>query len=216
MARLYTINPEAFAIIKNEQQAYCLGFLLADGWVSSGGKGIAVAVHEQDTSVLNYIQKTCGSNAPLFIKTRTSGFNGSALVGVNLCSKAMVRDLAALGLVRNKSASTFLPKLQPNLLRHLLRGLFDGDGSIGTRQFWLTGSRDILNDVVEVGRRLETTLSIGSNNNYPRIWGGIKAAGFLHWMYADCEFALPRKLAIYKENWQVPGRSWTDYSFVTV
>ena len=201
MVRLYTINPDSFASIEQESQAYCLGFLLADGWVMTGNRGISLAVHDRDVSVLDYIQKTCGSNAPRYIKTRKTGFKGDTLTMIHLCSKKMTRDLASLGLIPNKSASTFLPELKPDLMRHLLRGLFDGDGSIGQRQFWLSGSHTILSDVIRVSRHTGATFSISICNSWPRLAGSRKDANFLHWLYMDCGFALPRKLATYRTSW---------------
>jgi hypothetical protein len=206
VSRLYRINPDSFAAIKKEPEAYCFGFLLADGWVLTGDKGISVAVGEDDISVLDYIRKTCQATAPYYVKSRSSGFNaGGSLVGLNLCSRKMADDLASLGLTRNKSASAFLPDVPNHLMRHVLRGLFDGDGYIGSRQFILAGSSDLLNDVVRIGRNVGAALSVGTANNYPRLVGSRGSANFLRWLYEDCEFALPRKLAIFREHWKHSG-----------
>src|ERR1043165_8868894 len=41
----------------------------------------------------------------------------------------MARDLARFGVVPRKSHDTFLPLLAEELMPHLLRGIFDGDGT---------------------------------------------------------------------------------------
>lgn len=46
-------------------------------------------------------------------------------------SNVMAKDLSQYGVIPRKSAFTYLPKNIPiNLMNHLIRGIFDGDGSI--------------------------------------------------------------------------------------
>ena len=49
---------------------------------------------------------------------------------VRVFSKIMYDDLKKIGMDENKSYSVRLPKINDNLMRHLLRGYFDGDGSL--------------------------------------------------------------------------------------
>lgn len=48
-------------------------------------------------------------------------------------SRRMAGDLARFGVVPRKSHHTFLPLLAEDLMPHLLRGLFDGDGTASRR-----------------------------------------------------------------------------------
>lgn len=204
MPRKYAINENTFENIDSEAKAYCLGFLLADGWIQYKGKGVTLAVQHQDMAVIDYLRVCCSSEAPTFVKQ--GKLNPRPLVGVNLCSMKLVRDLGLLGVVPNKSTTTRLPSLTYELTRHLLRGLFDGDGCITHRQFFLVGSSALLGDVIHVVQtRLGLTLPVGLSNGYPRIWGGRALGQFLHWIYSDCEFALSRKLSKYDTYWKHLG-----------
>lgn len=204
--RKFTINQDVFSEISSESVAYSFGFLLADGWLTTGNRGVSVATTETDISVLEYIRKTFGSNAPFHEKSRSSGFNsGGKLVILNLCSTKICSDLISLGLHRRKGADgTTLPDIPKHLMRHVLRGLFDGDGCISERQFWLVGSQMLLEQVQGIAKSMDVTLSIGMSNGYPRISAGKRSAEFLRWLYEDCEFALPRKLNIYNQHWKYP------------
>lgn len=203
--RRYTIKDDFFADLDTEEKAYAFGFLLADGWLAHTKRYVAVAVHEQDRAVLDFLRGALGSDAPISTKVRSSGHGvAKSLLLTNFCSVRLVADLQRHGLVQNKSHGARLPDLPPAIMRHLLRGLFDGDGHIGPRQFFLTGSEAILSDVVRVSDGV-ASLRIGYNKGYPRIAGGRKDAGFLDWLYSPCAFALPRKLAAYEESWKRPG-----------
>lgn len=200
--RRYSLNENAFSLISSEAGAYCLGFLLADGWIDTNDRSFSVAVHPTDQPVLDYLKSYCGSSVPIKIKTRNGGFSsGGILHRLTICSLKMTSDLGKLGVVRGKAKEGFLPQLSATLHRHLLRGLFDGDGSVGTRQFWLIGSHAILSDVVALGRTVGADLKVGMNNSYPRLHGSRRDRSFLRWLYDDCEFALSRKLERVKEYW---------------
>ena len=205
MARKYQITEDTFALVDTEAKAYSLGFLLADAYVSTDRRTITLAVKRDDMAAVDYVRSCCGSTAPTFSKGRSSGYSGGDLICVGLSSKKLVSDLGALGVTPRKSVSTFLPEIRSDLKRHLIRGLFDGDGCIGGRQFWLVGSPSVLSSVVKAGEEIGVGLKIGNSNGYPRLFGGRKDRDFLDWLYADCEFALPRKLDRYLTDWKRPG-----------
>ena len=76
-------------------------------------------------------------------RTNTAG-NGKTYktVRVNVCNKKMCNDLFNLGIVSNKSLTLQFPKNIPNsLIKHYLRGYFDGDGSISTNGTNRNGSK---------------------------------------------------------------------------
>lgn len=52
---------------------------------------------------------------------------------ISVCSSTMINHLAKYGIVQNKGFNLVFPNfLKEELLRHYLRGYFDGDGSIST------------------------------------------------------------------------------------
>lgn len=201
MPILYDINPDCFEQIDNEGKAYCAGFFLADAWVQSQDKGVSFAIQARDVPLIDYVRFVTGSTAPTLIKRKSSGYGSRDLLTVNLSRKKIASDLAKVGIVRGKSKNARIPVLPDNILRHFMRGLFDGDGCINHRQMWLIASEPLLTDTAALVARFDGKTSIGLSNGYPRLSGGRTCGAFLHWMYDNCEFALPRKLQKIRDHW---------------
>lgn len=202
MARLYSIDHDAFSEITTERAAYCLGFILADGYRTTNGRSVTIELKPDDACVLDYIKAHCDSSAPITLRTRGSGFaKGKELAGTSLSSIKLVADLERLGVVKNKTKHTSLPDIPADLRRHLVRGYFDGNGWIGNRQFIITACDQILSDLASLAEGIGVQLKRSVANGHPRLCGGRKQRAFLSWMYDNCDFALPRKLVVYQECW---------------
>lgn len=66
----------------------------------------------------------------------------------------MYDDLKKIGMDENKSFTVRLPKLDDSLMRHLLRGYFDGDGTfcLTNKSFYIgfaTASKLLSDDLIE-------------------------------------------------------------------
>jgi hypothetical protein len=126
--RKYKVNEEYFDVL-NENSAYWLGFLYADGYVRlRNGRSGTLKLKLKDTD-RNHIEKFLNdidSDHP--IKCGIDGKSKFCLTSVN--SNKMVKRLFELGCVNNKTFKIRLPDLTQNLMSHFIRGYFDGDGSI--------------------------------------------------------------------------------------
>lgn len=122
---LYKVDADFFDVIDTEQKAYILGFLLADGHVSTNYK-IMFGIHERDRDVLEKIKAAMNSDAPVRSKENKVFFE----VG----SRHMCEVLANYGFTNRKSErfelAMLLPVVPNTLRKNLVRGMFDGDGSI--------------------------------------------------------------------------------------
>ena len=58
------------------------------------------------------------------------GHDGRGCGQIAVRSNIMAEDLAKYGVVPRKSYNTYLPLLSKEMMPHLIRGIFDGDGSI--------------------------------------------------------------------------------------
>lgn len=131
--RQYTLNDNYFDKIDSENKAYFLGLLYADGH-NNTSKGI-VTIHLQvrDRQILDKFNDELETNKPLlFINRQKDSYKD--LYRLNIVSKHMSNRLCELGCVYKKSLILKFPtrKQVPNhLLRHFIRGYFDGDGHIG-------------------------------------------------------------------------------------
>lgn len=126
----YTLNENYFDKIDTESKAYILGFIYADGFVGDI-KYNNIVVSVNDKEILDYIAKEIEFTGNIR-RTNKGGFNNSKPgYSLNFSSRIMADSLRNLGLYPNKSLTlTKLPKIKNELIRHFIRGYFDGDGSI--------------------------------------------------------------------------------------
>ena len=133
--RKYTINEHFFDVIDNEEKAYILGLIYADGTVNSKYNWIEISLQEDDFELLRIVNEKMGSNKPLklinyeYSKERY-GLNMKNQYRLTLSSSIMKQALIKLGCVPNKSKILEFPNIPKELYPHFIRGYFDGDGSI--------------------------------------------------------------------------------------
>jgi len=126
----YTLNDNFFTNILSEDQAYLLGLIYADGTVGDNSKyninPISISSKDKDylemvKSIINYDGK---------IIERISGYDKIYYI-MSFYSEQMSRDLKRFGLGYNKAENIItLPDIPEQLIKHFLRGYFDGDGCI--------------------------------------------------------------------------------------
>jgi LAGLIDADG-like domain len=189
-------NRAYFDVIDTPEKAYILGFLIADGHVRKGGYGIQVSVKESDGDLLRAIAREIGCDAPL--TTTVNHYDGSRMTRLSFYGKNLVARLNALGLYHDKSKTAVYPVISPELERHLVRGLWDGDGYIGGRGFGLMGTPALLDGVgaaIErhTGRVLRRKLG-GRDRKYHYLTGSGRDTPAVRWMYSGATIVLPRKL----------------------
>lgn len=126
----YTLNEQYFDIIDTEAKAYCLGFLYADGFVGDERTN-NIVFSSKDKDILEKIAKEIEFTSEIR-KAKKGGFeNSKESYSLNFSSNHMAESLRKLGLFPNKSLSIDkIPNIEKSLLRHFLRGYFDGDGSV--------------------------------------------------------------------------------------
>ena len=119
-----------FENIDSEMKAYTLGIIMTDGSVGVGS--ITIALQERDSLILDAIHKDIRlTNKIGFIAYNKKNPNWQNQRCLNISSKKMIADVKKLGVPSDKSHKEMnLPQLRPDLMRHLIRGIVDGDGSI--------------------------------------------------------------------------------------
>ena len=132
---MHQFNHNYFKTIDTEEKAYILGFLYADGYNSD--KQVVITQLEQDVDILEKINKALDADNQ--IKRKLQSTNNKTVCQLCYSSIDMCADLTNLGCFRNKSlACTFPTFLDKSLIRHFIRGYFDGDGCV-----WI-GKRKIM------------------------------------------------------------------------
>lgn len=158
-ARKRDLWEDFFSTIDTEVKAYWLGFLYADGCVSlrrnpkrqtSVISAVQVSAAEQDGHMLRELSQLLykKDECRLYVyKNRSVTTQNKIYLTIN--SKRMVEDLIKLGCTQRKSLTLQFPtsdQVPDLLIRHFIRGYFDGDGSVGTydqgRQCNIVSSHD--------------------------------------------------------------------------
>ena len=124
-SKLYKVKHDYFSVIDCEEKAYWLGFLYADGYNAKTRNQVKLKLHDQDLHILEKFRDCLitGSGLPMNRDKNT--------LSIQLSSKQLCQDLHDLGCVQAKSLILQLPTfLNDELMRHFIRGYFDGDGSI--------------------------------------------------------------------------------------
>lgn len=130
-------NEDFFELINTEEKAYWLGFIYADGYVSiannrTGILGIGLA--EIDYEHLVKFSNSIDLNKKFIVhKNVTLGDKIHRATQVSVPSYKIVTDLENKGCHQAKSLTLKFPNINQvpsDLIRHFLRGYFDGDGSV--------------------------------------------------------------------------------------
>lgn len=117
-----------FDIIDNPTKAYWLGFLYADGYVTTRNRwGVELSIDDY-----NHIKKLVDElkyNGNIRIRKRNNITSCSIQINNSHMHNALVKN----GVVMNKTDIVLFPNetiLQKDLVSHFIRGFFDGDGSV--------------------------------------------------------------------------------------
>lgn len=133
--RKYTLDETIFNNIDNEEKAYWLGFILADDSIQIRKSGQAILKLTLAIKDKNHIQKFLNfikSNMPIkeYLVGNGANSNKSKSCEVTITSKQIVKDLEKLGIGQRKSHIVQIPTVKEEFTRHLIRGIWDGDGSV--------------------------------------------------------------------------------------
>lgn len=126
------MNEDYFETIDNQTNAYFLGLIIADGNVfkddySNRQASISITLEDSDIYMLQKFKDEIRVETSI-----NSDGRGSSMIAVR--SNKMANDLSKYGVVPRKSLITYLPEIEPSLMRHLIRGILDGDGNVQGKQ----------------------------------------------------------------------------------
>ena len=131
------IRHDFFSKIETELQAYLLGFYAADGSINEKRKTLRIHLQKRDSELVYLYKDIISPDARVFTveEHETTGRNGMKITahesfGVDITSAKICNDLVRLGIGYGKSYSELhIPEMPKELVRHFIRGYFDGEGS---------------------------------------------------------------------------------------
>ena len=211
--RQYSIDESFFDQIDDQNKAYILGLLIADGSRSSNSYAITISLQEQDVDILIRINECLKNKRPLkYNELSKKNPNHSNQYRLVFNSVHMCKELEKYGIVPRKDFATFFPKyIAEDLYRHVIRGIMDGDGSISSTECRcnITGNRKLLEFIQN---HLETALGIhvsmfvphkDKNQNIEtrciQIAGRRQVKKYLDYLYTDANLFIDRKYQLYQQ-----------------
>lgn len=128
---IYHCNNDYFSVIDTEDKAYFLGLLYADGCVHDIQPRFLISLQEEDKYILELFKEKIEYTGYLYLRPSEIYKNQYSL---EITSNQLKDNLINLGCVSKKSLILKFPnelQVPKELLHHFIRGVFDGDGSVG-------------------------------------------------------------------------------------
>lgn len=203
-SRQYQLNEGAFDDLGNEEAAYFLGFIYAEGSITKESLNIGLSI--KDLSQLEKLKDFLGYDIPIqYYKVKTPQGKLKDACRLSIHSQKIIRRLFTLGIVKKRGwfNQLLVDNLPKEAYRHFIRGLVDGDGSLDTShrnnaRLRILGQQDILNWIARV---FESELGIPFRE--PRQRTGIMELGYggsaqarkaITWLHQDAIVFLERKI----------------------
>lgn len=186
--------------------AYFFGFAQTDGnhYAGRGQKGrLSIELSDRDDAVLHSFCSLFDVHSRVSYRERTTNFGVHRSATWTVCNLGFRRELAELGLPAGRKSETVAPPLNAFSTRDYLRGLVDGDGSVGFtgtgRPFlaFTTASRALADyfcaQALSVAGAYRSVNANARDGVYNPMVSGEPAAVLAGWLYGDVGLALERK-----------------------
>lgn len=211
--RKISLNENKFESIDNEEKAYWLGFLYADGSIYEAKNRLEIGLKISDESHLVKLKNFLETDKEVEYHTRKCKISTNPDKELKCCilhltSKKLVSDLIKAGCVQKKSLILTFPSeniVPINLQRHFIRGYFDGDGCINVDNtkthnllFQLTGTKNMLEYIKKIFEIKANVRQVGNIYDL-RCKGNVKALSIFDCLYKDSHIYLERKHDIYEQ-----------------
>ncbi|TQR14738.1 hypothetical protein [Psychrobacillus soli] len=211
--RKYILSENTFENIDTEEKAYWLGFLYADAYVSNNcGYVLELTLKAADLDHIIKFRNFMKSDHPIMPKVVELDEKKHKAYRLAIYSKKLVIDLIKQGCIPCKSLVLKFPSssiVPPNLVRHFIRGYWDGDGTICFTKLKKLGFKYCSLSVISTTEFVEEIRNIlelpkvklqTEGNAYSLRYAGTNLPiKILNFIYEDASIYLPRKHEIYKK-----------------
>lgn len=147
MKRKNNIQYNYFNCIDTEYKAYILGFIYADGSIikreGNRENSLVISIQQEDSYILEKLLKEVNGNKLVIRNPPSTIKNGWKAQGQAIINSSEIcNGLNDLGCFHNKTVVGMrFPELREDLIRHFIRGFFDGDGCINIKKEIYKGKR---------------------------------------------------------------------------
>jgi len=172
----------------NHELAYIVGIVLSDGHVSSSNAYCLVELGMCDEDVIEKIKNITSYGRDILEYKYGSHKNRYI---INFSGKKVWNFFTSLGMDNDKSHTAILPLIPGIYLADLIRGLFDGDGSISTNKNYypvasIAGTESVVRSVADnAGVYYNIYSHSMSKTTFVISYTGKRALQFLEYIYKD-------------------------------
>lgn len=221
--RHYSLNEHYFDIIDDQNKAYILGLLYADGSNDTSKSTISISLQEEDVSILEKIRVIVGSSKPLeyidYSNKNDYGYKYKNQYRLIFFSRYMSNILENIGMISNKSLKLEFPNIDKKYYKHFIRGYFDGDGSlvqqiknnnnhpvlvtITSTDCFCKKILDIINHELNINGCITEASCKNGITKVLSISGRNACKKFLDWIYTDANLYIKRKYNRYLDYYNI-------------
>lgn len=218
-SRKYHFDENFFHDIDKPDKAYWLGFIYADGYITTkqkcGNRILGISLSIDDINHLNKLNNCLQSDVPIKTYLQKTGYAvNTTYCRLTLTSKTLTDDLMSHGVYEKKTNILKPPQIPQHLIKDFIRGYFDGDGSVWFQykegckpqaNIAFVGTNSLLNyfqlNLIE-NQIIKHTYKL--NKRRPnqivsdfKFGGNVQVLKFLKYIYEDASIFLDRKHDIY-------------------
>ena len=192
--RFLSYDKTYFDIIDSPTKAYWLGFLYADGYVTTNNRwGVELSLH--DYTHIEKLVNELKYNGNIKIRKR----NNIQSCSIQINNSHMYDSLVRNGVLMNKTDKLKFPSeiiLKNTYLNHFIRGFFDGDGTVwcshrNKEVNFVCKSNDFIISLLEILKinNINFTYYINKRDNLPtiRIYKTDDIKTFYDYLYRDSD-----------------------------
>lgn len=204
-AKKYELDDTFFDIIDTEEKAYWLGFFLADASVSNNSNTISIGLSIRDYDHLHRLKKSLKITRPIREFISSNGYKSCI---ISFYSQNIKEKLISYNVIPNKKKYGKHPFLLLNndLIKHYVRGFFDGDGCVSESIRKETGTKRYAIEIASCQEMLVFIKKFLADNNIEvsdirehmsiyeiRTSNNLEIIKFFNLIYKDANIYLPRK-----------------------
>ena len=208
VGKLKSLNEKCFDKW-NEQSAYFLGVLYADGNLMSNQPIIQLGVHYKDIKMLLKFKD--------FLQTNYAISKSRQMRIIKIRSQKLYNKLLGMGLSPRKSKTLTFPDCIPiSETHHFIRGYFDGDGCITSystkyrknkKRVIIIGTKEFLTSISHFIGVPYSLVKRTNNNCYALQYSGQYALCFADYIYKNANIFLKRKQQKFNDAFIIAGSS---------
>lgn len=218
VSKKYFCKSDFFDEIDSEEKAYWLGVLFADGNVSKTKNNAGVIKFSSiDLEWIEAFKEALHYTGNIYQEHHTK-FD-KIIYKIQISDEQLFQALNSLGCIPNKSLVIKFPNISSELVRHFIRGYFDGDGTVGIynnapknknktftlRSGFCSGSKQFLEKLAQfIPTKNKVVKTVKRKNNlYTLMFSVEDSLSLFNYFYNSASIFLSRKKLKFLEFKQV-------------